>query len=160
MFRWIFHFEFSASFNFNFSVCFGHTHLSNAIWLIPPALFASLVLLMAAAKKKKPPWKTGASSRHMTNLKQSILTFDIYGFDNEDKSQLILIACFGCVLNFLFTENWKTCHKSATFQSGEKLGRWVCLISKSNLSSPTKCDQNYFSQICKLVTKPHAKLQL
>jgi hypothetical protein len=33
---------------------------------------------MAAAKKK--PWKTGASSGHIRNLKQSILeTFDIYG---------------------------------------------------------------------------------
>jgi hypothetical protein len=40
---------------------------------------------MAAATKKKRkeeayPWKAGASSRHITNLKQSILeTFDIYG---------------------------------------------------------------------------------
>jgi hypothetical protein len=37
---------------------------------------------MAAAKKKKKkkklPWKTGARSVHITNLKQSILTFDIY----------------------------------------------------------------------------------
>jgi hypothetical protein len=41
-------------------------------------LFASLVLLMATAKKK--PWKTSTSSRHITNLEQSILeTFDIYG---------------------------------------------------------------------------------
>ncbi len=30
--------------------------------------------------KKKKPWKMGASSRHITNIKQSILeTFDIYG---------------------------------------------------------------------------------
>ncbi len=30
--------------------------------------------------KKKKPWKTGAGSGHITNLKQSILeTFDIYG---------------------------------------------------------------------------------
>jgi hypothetical protein len=40
---------------------------------------------MATAKKKKRkeeanPWKAGASSRHTTNFKQSILeTFDIYG---------------------------------------------------------------------------------
>jgi hypothetical protein len=40
---------------------------------------------MAAATKKKRkeeayPWKTGSSSGHITNLKQSILeTFDIYG---------------------------------------------------------------------------------
>jgi hypothetical protein len=43
-----------------------------------PAWFASLVLLMAAEKKK--PLKTGTSSGHITNLKQSILeTLDIYG---------------------------------------------------------------------------------
>jgi hypothetical protein len=49
-------------------------------------LFASLVLLMAAATKKKKrkeeayPWRAGTSSRHITNLKQSILeTFDVYG---------------------------------------------------------------------------------
>ncbi len=43
-------------------------------------MFASLVLLMAAAKKKeKKPIQTGASSGHITNLKQSIQeTFDIY----------------------------------------------------------------------------------
>jgi hypothetical protein len=42
---------------------------------------------MATATKKKKrkeeayPWKAGASSGHITNLKQSILeTFDIYGF--------------------------------------------------------------------------------
>jgi hypothetical protein len=47
-------------------------------------MFASLVLLMAAAakkeKKRRSPWKAGASSGHITNLKQSILeTLDIYG---------------------------------------------------------------------------------
>jgi len=43
---------------------------------------------MAAATKKKKriekahPWKAGTSSRHITNLKQSILeTFNIYGLD-------------------------------------------------------------------------------
>ncbi len=37
---------------------------------------------MAAAKKN--PWKTGASSGHITNLKQSILeTFDIYGCNSD-----------------------------------------------------------------------------
>jgi hypothetical protein len=42
-------------------------------------VFASLVLSMAAAAKKKKrkeeayPWKAGSSSRHITNLKQSIL---------------------------------------------------------------------------------------
>jgi hypothetical protein len=44
-------------------------------------LFASLLLLMAAAtkKEKKRRRKAGASSGHITSLKQSILeTFDIY----------------------------------------------------------------------------------
>jgi hypothetical protein len=42
---------------------------------------------MATATKKKRkeeayPWKAGAISRYITNLKQSILeTFDIYGMD-------------------------------------------------------------------------------
>ncbi len=31
-------------------------------------------------KKKKLPWKTSARSRHITNLKQSILTLDIYAW--------------------------------------------------------------------------------
>jgi hypothetical protein len=45
---------------------------------VPPALFASLVLSAAAKKEKAQPWKTGASSGHITNLKLD--TFDIYGF--------------------------------------------------------------------------------
>jgi hypothetical protein len=47
---------------------------------------------MAAATKKKRkkeeayPWKAGSSSRHITNLKQSILeTFDIYASDQKSK---------------------------------------------------------------------------
>jgi hypothetical protein len=47
-------------------------------------LFVSLVLSVATSTKKKKrkeeayPWKAGASSGHITNLKQSILeTFDI-----------------------------------------------------------------------------------
>ncbi len=56
-----------------------HRHLSNIDCLT--ALFASLVLLLATAKK---PWKTGARSRYITNLKQSILeTFDIYGHSSQ-----------------------------------------------------------------------------
>jgi hypothetical protein len=52
-------------------------------------LFASLVLAMAAATKKRKeeayPWKAGASSEHITNLKQSILeTFDIYDIAPND----------------------------------------------------------------------------
>ncbi len=47
---------------------------------------------MAAATKKKRkeeayPWKGGASSGHITNLKQSILeTFNIYGCDQIHNS--------------------------------------------------------------------------
>ncbi len=55
-------------------------------------MFASLVLLMAAAKKKKKkPIKTGASSGHITNLKQSILeTFDNYGCSIVGKGKMPL----------------------------------------------------------------------
>jgi hypothetical protein len=46
------------------------------------ALFASLVLLMAEVTKKKRkeeayPWKAGAISGHITNLKQSIWRLSI-----------------------------------------------------------------------------------
>jgi hypothetical protein len=59
-------------------------HLSNIdcfmarnAWLV---CFISTV--KAAAKKEKKPIKTGASSGHITNLKQSILeTFDIYDLE-------------------------------------------------------------------------------
>ncbi len=40
--------------------------------------FISTVNGRSKKKKKKSPWKTGARSGHITNLKQSILTFDIY----------------------------------------------------------------------------------
>jgi hypothetical protein len=40
--------------------------------------------------KKKKPWKTGTSSRHITNLKESIYeTIDIYG---KYRDKLFLIA--------------------------------------------------------------------
>ncbi len=47
--------------------------------------FVSTVNGRSNKKKKRKeeayPWKTSASSGHITNLKQSILeTFDIYGF--------------------------------------------------------------------------------
>jgi hypothetical protein len=49
-------------------------------------MFASLVLLMAAAKK---PIKTGASSRHITNLKQSTLeSFNIYDTHKESLGEI------------------------------------------------------------------------
>jgi hypothetical protein len=53
-------------------------------------------------KKKKRkveayPWKTGPSSGHITNLKQSILeTFDIYGNNSKD--------CFVEKMQLLFTK--------------------------------------------------------
>ncbi len=45
-------------------------------------LTACLVCFISTVNccRKKKPWKTGTSSGHITNLKQSILeTFDIYG---------------------------------------------------------------------------------
>jgi hypothetical protein len=47
--------------------------------------------MAAAQKKEKKPIKTGASSGHIANLKQSILeTFDIYAWDTCDNNwQLI-----------------------------------------------------------------------
>ncbi len=63
-------------------------------------MFTSLVLSMAAATKKEKkrrkeeayPWKAGASSRHKTNLKQSILeTIDIYGFNCKSVAKVVII---------------------------------------------------------------------
>ncbi len=69
-----------------------HRHLSNIDCLM--AHTACLVCFISSSKKKKP-WKTGASSRHITNLKQSILeTFDIYDPDlhfNGQKTVLLLL---------------------------------------------------------------------
>jgi hypothetical protein len=46
---------------------------------------------MATAKKNKP-WKTGASSKHITNLKQSILeTFDISGLLVKTVCNILLV---------------------------------------------------------------------
>jgi hypothetical protein len=42
---------------------------------------------MATARKKEKRLKCGASSGHITNLKQSIFSFDIYG----DKHQMIFL---------------------------------------------------------------------
>jgi hypothetical protein len=51
-----------------------------------------------------------------------------------------------------------------TLEAGAKLElllikqRWVCCTSRSDLSTTTKCDQNYISHICKLITpKTQAK---
>jgi hypothetical protein len=62
-----------------------HRHLSNIACLM--VCTACLVFFISTVngrskkkgkKKKKLPWKTGATSGHITNLKQPILTFDIY----------------------------------------------------------------------------------
>jgi hypothetical protein len=61
---------------------------------------------MAAAKKKENhPILTGASSGHITNLKQSILeTFDIYG-ENIGNFALLLH------LSYLPWQPWETQHQ-------------------------------------------------
>ncbi len=70
-----------------------HRHLSNIDCLKAhtACLVSFISAVMAAAKKKKekPPWKTGTCSGHITNLKQSILTFDIYGIDKSNPPQLL-----------------------------------------------------------------------
>jgi hypothetical protein len=61
---------------------------------------------MAAATKKKKkkeeayPWKAGASSGHITNLKQSILeTFNIYDSDKHF-FQMVKIGCYLTICSF------------------------------------------------------------
>ncbi len=65
----------------NVNICCGNRHLSITDCLT--ARTACLVCFTSTVNghsKKKKPWKTGASSGRITNLKQSILeTFDIYG---------------------------------------------------------------------------------
>jgi hypothetical protein len=47
--------------------------------------FISTVNGCSKKKIKKKPWKMGASSGHITNLKQSILEiFDIYGLNKDN----------------------------------------------------------------------------
>ncbi len=49
-------------------------------------------------KEEAYPWKAGASSGHITNLKQSILqTFDIYGLFSSDISLNRLINDTFCL---------------------------------------------------------------
>ncbi len=56
-----------------------HRHLSNVDCLM--ACTTSLVCFICAVngRSKKSLGKTGASSGHITNLKQSILSFNMYG---------------------------------------------------------------------------------
>jgi len=57
-----------------------HRHLSNIDCLtLHTACLVRFISTVNCHSKKKKPWKTGNSSGHITNLKQSILeTFDIY----------------------------------------------------------------------------------
>ncbi len=57
-------------------------------------MFGSLVLSMAAATKKERkegayPWKAGASSGHIRNLKQSILDFRYLCFDCSQENNFL-----------------------------------------------------------------------
>ncbi len=65
-------------------VSHSHRHLSNIDCLTAhPACLVCFISTVNGHSKKKT-WKTGARSRHITNLKQSILeTFDIYGHSNQ-----------------------------------------------------------------------------
>ncbi len=63
-----------------------HRHLKNIDCLSHLVCFISSVNGRSNKKKKRKeeayPWKAGASSGHITNLKQSILkTFDIYALN-------------------------------------------------------------------------------
>jgi hypothetical protein len=45
------------------------------------ACLVCFISSVSGCSKKKKPWKTAASSGHITNLKQSILdTFDVYDY--------------------------------------------------------------------------------
>jgi hypothetical protein len=74
---------FPSGITYSLSVTCTHRHLKNIDCLSHPVCFISTVNGSSNKKKKRKeepyPWKAGASSRHITNLKQSILeTFDIY----------------------------------------------------------------------------------
>ncbi len=57
-----------------------HRHLSNIYCLTAhTACLVCFISTVNGRSKKKSPRNTGASSRHITNLKQSILTFSIFG---------------------------------------------------------------------------------
>jgi len=77
-----------------------YPQLEISIPLVPSALFVSLVLLVAAAKK------CGARSRHITNLKQSIFSFDIYVYG---LASLNLIKTTFPVVPPITVENSKEC---------------------------------------------------
>jgi hypothetical protein len=58
------------------------THTANLVCFIITVNGRSNKKEKKKRKEEAYPWKAGTSSRHITNLKQSILeTFDIYGFN-------------------------------------------------------------------------------
>jgi len=62
-----------------------HRHLINIDCLTVHTACLVWFISTVNGKGKKKPWKTGASSGHITNLKQSILeTFNIYGLVLSD----------------------------------------------------------------------------
>ncbi len=65
--------------------CFEHRHISNIDCLAAhTACLVCFISTVNGRSEKKKPIKTGASSRHITNLRQSILeTFDIYGSEHR-----------------------------------------------------------------------------
>jgi hypothetical protein len=69
---------------------------------------------MAAATKKKRkdgayPWKAGASSAHITNLKQSILeTFDIYGSNCDKHSRYLYLQGKAKLISKFGNKNYDT----------------------------------------------------
>ncbi len=79
-----------------------HRHLSNIDCLM--ACTACLVCFISTVDgciKKKKPWKTGASSGHITNLKQSILET----FYRHVNSQLKQVRLFHSVNSLVISRN-------------------------------------------------------
>ncbi len=62
-----------------FSIDTHHGHLSNIDCLRAHTARLVRFISIVNGRSKKKPWKTGTSSRYITNLKQSVLeTFNIY----------------------------------------------------------------------------------
>jgi hypothetical protein len=91
--------------------------------------FISTVNGRSKKEKKKKPWKTGASSRYTTNLKQSILeTFHIYG-----------LACLPCFVSLVLLV---AAAKILAVKVGTTIGQ-VCLPALS-ACKPCLCLQKAF----------------
>jgi hypothetical protein len=57
------------------NVTCGHRHLNNIDCLMSRTSCLVYFIRTVNGRNKKKPWKTGASSRHITNLKPSIFVF-------------------------------------------------------------------------------------